>query len=220
MFCSKCGSQLPEGAKFCGNCGAPVEEVNAVVSESPAVDDVYDAAETGRRLGNRDLIIIGLAAIAAVVVIMLFAGIGNGFRKPIRQYFKGYEQFDASKIADSMAPFIYESDGYSKSEYKADVQEELDQEKAYLSETGSFKISYTIENARNCGTYEISSVMDDMTLYYGLSESDIPNVRKMKSVNLDITFEYSFDGEKHEETEAETAYVGKIGSKWYMIDMN
>ncbi|MCR5457449.1 MAG: zinc-ribbon domain-containing protein [Clostridiales bacterium] len=28
MKCSKCGNEIPEGAKFCGKCGAPVEEVS------------------------------------------------------------------------------------------------------------------------------------------------------------------------------------------------
>ena len=29
MFCSKCGSKLPDGARFCGHCGAPVKTVSA-----------------------------------------------------------------------------------------------------------------------------------------------------------------------------------------------
>lgn len=28
MFCSKCGSEIEDGAIFCGNCGAPVEQTN------------------------------------------------------------------------------------------------------------------------------------------------------------------------------------------------
>ena len=31
MFCSKCGNRLPDGARFCGRCGSPVE----AVPESP-----------------------------------------------------------------------------------------------------------------------------------------------------------------------------------------
>ncbi len=29
MFCGKCGNQLPEGARFCGNCGATINQAPA-----------------------------------------------------------------------------------------------------------------------------------------------------------------------------------------------
>lgn len=47
MFCSNCGKAVREGAKFCGNCGTPVEvpnvediiaPVTAAVPEAPAVE--------------------------------------------------------------------------------------------------------------------------------------------------------------------------------------
>ena len=38
MFCLKCGSHLPDDAKFCGVCGAPVNTVqeNSLVCQRPA----------------------------------------------------------------------------------------------------------------------------------------------------------------------------------------
>ena len=35
MVCSKCGTELKDGATFCHNCGAKVEESQAVVQPSP-----------------------------------------------------------------------------------------------------------------------------------------------------------------------------------------
>ena len=42
MKCRKCGAEISEGAKFCENCGAPIEaEVNEtpVTSEAPVVNE-------------------------------------------------------------------------------------------------------------------------------------------------------------------------------------
>lgn len=37
MFCEKCGSKLPDNAKFCGSCGAKTESVQpAAVHDQPA----------------------------------------------------------------------------------------------------------------------------------------------------------------------------------------
>ncbi len=38
MFCTKCGSELREGVKFCTSCGAAVEAPTLVVEETPVVE--------------------------------------------------------------------------------------------------------------------------------------------------------------------------------------
>lgn len=50
MFCSKCGNEISEGAKFCGSCGTPVEGAKKKNEFIDAVQDsvtkVYDFIET------------------------------------------------------------------------------------------------------------------------------------------------------------------------------
>jgi hypothetical protein len=36
MSCFNCGSELPEGARFCPTCGAPVGEANGIAPSPPA----------------------------------------------------------------------------------------------------------------------------------------------------------------------------------------
>ncbi len=45
MYCENCGSQLPDGSKFCGTCGAAQEAV-PVGATKAAVETPYTAAPT------------------------------------------------------------------------------------------------------------------------------------------------------------------------------
>lgn len=58
MRCNKCGAELPEGAGFCGSCGAPVEKVQKKNS-MPVVPIVVGAA------------VLVIAVIALVVVFVI-----------------------------------------------------------------------------------------------------------------------------------------------------
>jgi hypothetical protein len=45
MTCFNCGGELPEGARFCPSCGAPVGEVNAVAPLRPVTS--WELCEIG-----------------------------------------------------------------------------------------------------------------------------------------------------------------------------
>lgn len=50
MFCSKCGTQIPEGGAFCPNCGTPVRKFSNTVEEvKEAADAVF--VETDNQIG-------------------------------------------------------------------------------------------------------------------------------------------------------------------------
>ncbi len=68
MFCKECGGQLEAGTQYCPECGAPVEEI-----KKPK-DNGRTEKNRGKNKGKSKkwIAAIGLIAVAAAVVVMLF----------------------------------------------------------------------------------------------------------------------------------------------------
>ncbi len=104
MHCTNCGKALPEGVKFCGGCGAPVEPAaEAPVWEAPVVSEpvaeapvntepVWEApvaeeapveeapvaeAPAKKKAVNMKLVIGGVVAVVAIVIALLVFGGGK-----------------------------------------------------------------------------------------------------------------------------------------------
>lgn len=69
MFCPKCGANLPDGAAFCGSCGAKLGGTQAAQTSQAA-----QAAETAPVAAkSRKPLVIGIAAAAVVIAAALVA---------------------------------------------------------------------------------------------------------------------------------------------------
>lgn len=78
MFCSKCGTKLPDGVKFCPNCGSPVGAAPVAPPPSAAMPGVPVAAPgvpvvPAPRARRRGPIVIAAVAVVAVVVVVAVA---------------------------------------------------------------------------------------------------------------------------------------------------
>lgn len=103
MFCENCGNPLPDGARFCGECGAPVSQAPAeeaaqeaapVIAEEviPAEEAVQEAAaapvvipeapteQTAPKKSRAGLIIAVIAAAAIVLGVLIAGFLTNWFR--------------------------------------------------------------------------------------------------------------------------------------------
>ena len=70
MFCSSCGKQLPEGAKFCNSCGKKVVIPNAVVDNRVVTpNEAVNQRVVSKTPMNRKRILIVVALVVAVVMI-------------------------------------------------------------------------------------------------------------------------------------------------------
>lgn len=85
MYCKKCGNQVSEGAKFCGTCGAPVENnlnnqnisTNQVAGPTPAYNQNINYAQPTNQSSNSNkaILIISIIIIGFVFVAVVNIGI-------------------------------------------------------------------------------------------------------------------------------------------------
>lgn len=213
-FCSNCGNELAEDAKFCGGCGAaqtqqaqPQEAVN----QQPAHET--PVANQGKK--NQKPLIIGAAAAAVtffiafiLVIALLFSG--GGYQKPIKNMIKGmekknYDTFVKAFPEETQEYFdeLLERGNYTKSAFMKERLADLE------SEYGkNIKLSYKItDKTRIKDKDELERIENK----YGLE--DTPKAA------YEVEVELTIKGSKDKDTEDMDLVVAKIGGKWYIVNM-
>ena len=117
MFCSKCGTKLEEGAKFCPECGATVENQKSgntiegvsgvyVDNTTPPVENVVTKTNGVNNKSIRN-IIIGVVIVAVIGFFgykFLLGGSSSSYEAPIETLVTGIEDKDIDAIF-SVIPF-------------------------------------------------------------------------------------------------------------------
>lgn len=80
MYCEKCGSSISDDARFCPECGLPIEEEAIGESADPVLQNPVEAHETAgpssdKKRRKLPFIVLGFAVIAIVAVVAV-AGMG------------------------------------------------------------------------------------------------------------------------------------------------
>jgi hypothetical protein len=101
MICERCGSTIPEGQKFCGQCGAPAPVPGQPVPESApraiaAQPAQQPAAPAGSRFNTRTCLLVGVGclvvlAIGACLAAAFIFPIGRGLYENVRSQFSWNE---------------------------------------------------------------------------------------------------------------------------------
>ena len=122
-----CGTELQDTDKKCPNCNADVE-----VKKTTEDVEVNKATTTKSNLlsDKKTLTIIGIAAAAVLlVVILLVVALSGGYKKPIKNYFKGSQTYNAKTIVKAFPTFMKDDklDKYDE-DYMEDFKEDLEKE--------------------------------------------------------------------------------------------
>lgn len=170
---------------------------------------------------KKNLVFIGAAVVAIIAVIAIIAGIaGNGYKKPIKNLVKGFEEGDTDLIVEAYLPAFYDAydeayGGYVDMEKL--FEEELDNEiEAMEDECGKdYKIEIEYKDKEKYSKDEIEDFVDDMKDDYGL-EYDADDIKKLYEVDVEIIAEGD-DGD-YDVLDGKI-YVAKVDGEWGIINV-
>lgn len=204
-FCGNCGAQMDDADKVCGQCGTPF--AGAAISDStPAV----------KEKGNNKVVklIVGvIVAIVAIVVIANIVGNYSGYKGTINKMVKALQNYDTATLESVASSIIEETvvawygDDYDVYDYYDEaISDTLDK---YEDSVGTIKkISYEITDETELSDRRLNELKDNLEDSYNMDTSDI---KKVVQVDLKINVKGS---KKSSTYNVNNIYMIKENSDW------
>ena len=230
-ICPICGKTLSEDTTVCSKCGAAVSAATATPNPAP-VDDfeflpeaelpVADApveevpAAPKKPLSKKTKTIIGIAAGAVVLLLIVVAIIGNiSTPKTAFNNYLSALNGDLSKY-EQLAPaeyweFLAERRDISKAEMIDDMKDYYKQNLAWLEEYyGPYNVTGKILDETDMDAETLDMIADFLLKHLNVQKSDIT---EGKLLNIEL----SYSGSKNSYNGTSKMYAIKIDSSWYIV---
>ena len=192
MLCKKCGTENPDGAKYCSKCGKALNEKST--------------AKKNREKG----IVLALCVIVAVVLLVYTLG-GRSYKKTIDTFVTSQFAVDAQSIVELLPEKVVdkalEETGYSKTELVEETNDSLKKQVDYIDQYlgDDWKLSYKMTNVEDVTDDDL----DDLKSNY----EDI-NVKVSAAKTVEV--EFTLKGDETEVSNSLEISVIKVDRSWYL----
>lgn len=192
MLCKKCGTENPDGAKYCSKCGKALNEKST--------------AKKNREKG----IVLALCVIVAVVLLVYTLG-GRSYKKTIDTFVTSQFAVDAQSIVELLPEKVLDKEleetGYSKTELVEETNDSLKKQVDYIDQYlgDDWKLSYKMTNVEDV----TGDDLDDLKSNY----EDI-NVKVSAAKTVEV--EFTLKGDETEISNSLEVSVIKVDRSWYL----
>lgn len=192
MLCKKCGTENPDGAKYCSKCGKALNEKST--------------AKKNREKG----IVLALCVIVAVVLLVYTLG-GRSYKKTIDTFVTSQFAVDAQSVVELLPEKVLDKEleetGYSKTELVEETNDSLKKQVDYIDQYlgDDWKLSYKMTNVEDV----TGDDLDDLKSNY----EDI-NVKVSAAKTVEI--EFTLKGDETEISNSLEVSVIKVDRSWYL----
>lgn len=178
-FCGNCGAQIDENAKVCGQCGTPVEDSTKI----PPVKII----DPEKKKKNKKIfkIVIALAlvvavAVTAINVISKFTGY-NGLLRKVMTAYEGYDIDTLVSLSSDI--YYYGEEDYVESYFENSVGSALD---SFETSVGhSYQFSYEVNETYTMSERKTKDVLDGIEYTY--PDFDVSIIEEMVVSDITVT---------------------------------
>lgn len=192
-FCENCGAEMEDSEIVCKHCGpqAPAEE--------PVVTDTTVNKGANKNDNTKNIVVIAVvAAVVIALIVLLSSVLGGGYKKPVKNFFKGMEKADAEMYMSAFPEFMdYDYD-------KDDMEDMLDMLEDEYGK--NIKISYKIEEKEKIDKEDLEYVQEYIEEVYE------EEVKVTKGYKLEV--EATIKGKEDDDTDDQDMYIYKIDGDW------
>ena len=177
-FCGNCGAELDDNAKVCGQCGTPVDGN----TKAPAVKIIDpEKKKKAKKAAKLIIALVALVAVAAIAinVVSNFTGY-NGLLRKVMTAYKGYD-ID-TLISLSSYVYYYGEDDYAENYFEYHVGEVLD---SFESSVGhSYQLSYDVNETYTMSERKMKETLEEIEYTY--SDFDVSTIEKIVVSDLTV----------------------------------
>ncbi len=213
MFCTKCGAENDDNARFCVECGAKLGNSGKGI-RPPSYDSEADVSKKMWNVGKyKKIIPIIILVILAVLLVSKLILPGQTEKKVIKNIMSAEMTGDVDKIMDIVPEDLWdaaEKEGLSRKEIKEELQDVLSEARDSLDSIlgENWKYSYKIKNIEKVPKEDLEDIRET----YKDAVGKEVNISEAKKVQVELTVKTK-DTEK---SETMTIYIIKIKNKWYL----
>lgn len=221
MFCSKCGTAIPDGAKFCKSCGEPVKIKGSQIN----LDNIVNNATAIIKQTPKKTKLIAVGIILAIILVVTIFVIGKKGSDNIADTkgFKSYKNAVEAYITSII-------DGPDIEKYIACFPAEMNSDLVNSYQSYRSRTNGTFMDANELQFLFINDITPEDKWSYKIASNDVVNPSELSlpygfeidecySVTVDL--EHSFkdqSGGKYTLYPHAVIKVAKIDGSWYVIE--
>lgn len=177
-FCGNCGAQLDDDAKVCGQCGTPID------GNVPGLKIVDPEKKKKMMKKVKGVIALAIVVVIAVVVVKIISGF-TGTNGLVRKIMVAYGKYDIDTIVSLSSDTYYYNDyeDYVDEYFEYAVGNNID---SFESSVGhSYKMSYEVDEI-----YDLSQRKQDeilKSIEYAYPDFDVDIISKIAVADVTVT---------------------------------